>query len=131
MATLSLSLSNPSPLYWIDSTAFTQLTLYARATVYINTDSGEKVVTCPQQALSTYGILPLSSYPDSRAKKMIVQFQSGSTFYTRTFNLKPHPYLNLAYSLEQLKPVTFRQTSIRSLISLLTRRTTRRYPPIN
>ena len=95
---------NPSPLYWIDSTAFTQLTLYARATVYINTDSGEKVVTCPQQALSTYGILPYLSYPDSRAKKMIVQFQSGSTYYTRTFNLKPHPYLNLAYSLEQLKP---------------------------
>jgi len=76
--------------------------LYARATVYINTDSGEKVVTCPQQAylLTEFYRIFLTLTPGQRNDSSI----SKSTYYTRTFNLKPHPYLNLAYSLEQLKP---------------------------
>ena len=94
---------NPSLQYW-SAGNISQITFYAFATVFINTESGEKVVTCAQQGLTSYGLTPLLSYPDSRAKKMIVQMTYGGVYYTRTFNLKPHPYLNIAYSLEQLKP---------------------------
>ena len=98
---------NNVPLYWTGEVSNIQSTIYARATVYINTESGEKCVTCAQQGLNTYGILPFLSYPDARAKRMIVQFEYNGGYYKRAFNLKPHPYLNLAYSLEKLTPYTY------------------------
>ena len=60
---------------------------------------------------------PLLTYPDARAKKMTIYilkeettYQGGAMFmyYTKTVDLKPHPYLNIAYHIDpDLKPIEF------------------------
>lgn len=51
---------------------------------------------------------PLITYPDARAKKMKIVLYSDTGFgnYIGEFNLKPHPYLNIAYYIDpDLKPI--------------------------
>ncbi|WP_099465570.1 hypothetical protein [Parabacteroides provencensis] len=74
---------------------------FGTAEVHINTSSGEKVVSAnfSLSSLSSYGIIPYLSYPDSRAYKMIIRLAGGKQ---STFLLKPHPFLNLAYNLDSL-----------------------------
>lgn len=60
---------------------------------------------------------PLLTYPDARAKKMSIYilkeettYQAGAMYlyYTKTVDLKPHPYLNMAYYIDpDLKPIEF------------------------
>ena len=60
---------------------------------------------------------PLLTYPDTRAKKMSIYilkeettYQGGAMYlyYTKTVDLKPHPYLNIAYYIDpDLKPIEF------------------------
>lgn len=67
--------------------------------VHVKTESGMKIV----HGISTiYGdmISPYLSYPDSRAVKMIIY----NNKYYNEIPLKPHPFLNIAYSLKGLRP---------------------------
>ena len=60
---------------------------------------------------------PLLTYPDARAKKMSIYilkeettYQAGAMYlyYTKEVDLKPHPYLNMAYHIDpDLKPIEF------------------------
>lgn len=60
---------------------------------------------------------PLLTYPDARAKKMSIYilkeettYQGGAMYlyYNKTVDLKPHPYLNMAYYIDpNLKPIEF------------------------
>lgn len=68
------------------------------AYIYINSDSGEKIVS-RQFSLTKNGILPFLSYPDARAYKIVLVLSGGKR---KTFTLKPHTFLNLSYSFESL-----------------------------
>ena len=51
---------------------------------------------------------PLITYPDARAKKMRIVIYSSDQYklYMKSFDLRPHPYLNLAYYIDaDLKPI--------------------------
>lgn len=60
---------------------------------------------------------PLLTYPDTRAKSMSIRifkeettYQGGAIYldYYKTVELKPHPYLNIAYYIDpDLKPIEF------------------------
>ena len=60
---------------------------------------------------------PLLTYPDARAKSMSIRifkeettYQGGAIYldYYKTVELKPHPYLNIAYYIDpDLKPIEF------------------------
>jgi hypothetical protein len=105
---------------------------YFLVRVYIETSQGDQVVSRYIQAYDTTNaqegradfiedLNPLLTYPDSRAKKMeifyvkdyiahidgVVQTQGeGVLGKKKTFELKPHPYLNLAYYISpDLKPI--------------------------
>lgn len=105
---------------------------YFLVRVHIETSQGDQVVsryiqaydtTTPQEGRSDFieDLNPLLTYPDSRAKKMeifyvdkyithidgMVQIQGeGVLGKKKTFELKPHPYLNLAYYISpDLKPI--------------------------
>lgn len=105
---------------------------YFLVRVHIETSQGDQVVSRYIQAYDTTttqegradfieDLNPLLTYPDSRAKKMeifyvkdyiahidgVVQTQGEGVFgKKKTFELKPHPYLNLAYYISpDLKPI--------------------------
>lgn len=105
---------------------------YFLVRVHIETSQGDQVVSRYIQAYDTTttqegradfieDLNPLLTYPDSRAKKMeifyvkdyiahidgVVQTQGeGVLGKKKTFELKPHPYLNLAYYISpDLKPI--------------------------
>lgn len=67
--------------------------------VHVKTESGMKIV---HGASTAYGAMvsPYLSYPDSRAVKMIIYNDK----YYDEIPLKPHPFLNIAYSLKGLYP---------------------------
>lgn len=79
------------------------------STTYINTTLGEAKVVREQNYLNNNQFIllsPLLSYPDSRAYKMTISIvyeergESGHLEYylfNKTFKLKPHDFLNLAY----------------------------------
>lgn len=96
--------------------------------VFIETAQGEQVVTRYIQAYDTSisengradfieDLNPLLTYPDARAYKMEIYYvnqyiieplQEYGRVYVkmRSFDLKPHPYLNMAYYFENdLKPI--------------------------
>lgn len=61
---------------------------------------------------------PLLTYPDSRAKKMKIVLYKGTygnrLVYQKEFDLKPHPYLNLAYHIDpDLAPIAFSISDMR------------------
>lgn len=69
---------------------------------------------------------PLITFPDSRAKKMTISFvragsESSILLKTATYQLTPHPYLNLAYYINSdLKPLSAfatRGTTLESFLS--------------
>ena len=76
----------------------------ATCQVFINTDEGEKVVSSSSW-LDNRGLIPFLCYPDSRATKMIVRVSSNERKYQKTFPLKAHAFLNLAYYLDQLTAI--------------------------
>lgn len=107
----------PSTTDWFDFFAF--------AEVDIETSQGtQKVVryiepydtTTPVEGRADFieSLNPLITYPDARAKRMrIVVMKSHysvsdyTEWYAQTFDLKPHPYLNMAYHIsDDLKPIT-------------------------
>lgn len=71
--------------------------------VHIKTDSGIKIVH-GEESFYKRDFSPYMAYPDSRAFKLVLYLETGGY---KVFSLKAHPYLNLAYSLDQLKPYTF------------------------
>ena len=107
--------------------------VFAFVEVEIETDNGTQKVS---RVIEPYGTVtpavgrmdfvqsldPLLTFPDYRAKKMTVYFLSIITenggdveLYHQTFNLKPHPYLNMAYYIaNDLKPINVRQSSLRA-----------------
>lgn len=101
---------------------------YFLVKVYIESTQGEQVVSRYIQAYDTStpqngradfieDLNPLLTYPDARAKKMEILYvstylkigfdiTSGIMGKTKTFELKPHPYLNIAYYISpDLKPI--------------------------
>ncbi|MDR3142112.1 MAG: hypothetical protein LBU37_10355 [Tannerellaceae bacterium] len=81
----------------------------------INTEQGRKTVKADisyQQATGMrYGITPYLSYPDIRATKMTIVLGFYPNCLFKEFPLKPHPFLNLAYYLEELKAITIDEFS--------------------
>ena len=89
------------------------------STTYINTAVGEVKVSREQDYLNNNRFVLLSpflSYPDSRAYKMVISIlykergESGNYEYylfNKTFQLKPHDFLNLAYYLpsDKIEPI--------------------------
>lgn len=96
---------NYYPVLWGEgSDKLPELSAIATCQIYINTDSGEKIVssTC---SIRNRGIIPFLCYPDSRATKIIIRLSSGGQKYQKTFLLKKHSFLNLAYSFDQLTAI--------------------------
>ena len=83
-----------------DYTADPLLTRTYQIDIYVDikTESGNKRVKCSQSSYSTStnAISAYMYYPDSRAYKMTV-FDHKYPTYHRTYDLKPHPYMNGAY----------------------------------
>lgn len=89
------------------------------STTYINTSAGEVRISREQDYLNNNQFVllsPLLSYPDSRAYKMDISILyseiggSGGTEYylfKKSFQLKPHDFLNLAYYLpdDKIEPI--------------------------
>lgn len=63
---------------------------------YIDTLHGESIVKNETQINYPY-ITPYLTYPDYRAKKMIIIVRAEGKILRKDFNLKKHQYLNLAY----------------------------------
>jgi hypothetical protein len=101
-------LYNPAVFANINFTAFDTINALWSAAgdieVHINTGDGTKVIHS-QFALTTfdfYGFTPMLSYPDYRAVKIVMNIISGGVSYYKVFDLKPHPFLNLAYHIDKL-----------------------------
>lgn len=82
--------------------------------VYLNTEKGISVVKKNISGLNNY-ISSLITYPDSRAYKLVIQWDADSEILykeSRTFDLKKHPYLNLSYYFNPIsrKPSVSRPT---------------------
>lgn len=76
--------------------------------VHLKTESGIKIVHSTS-SFDSYGVTPYLSYPDSRAFKMVLYTTSQTAHgsFWKEFSLSPHPFLNLAYSLETFMPYNF------------------------
>jgi len=98
--------------------------VYAYIKVLIDSSQGEQTVVRYIEPYSTFTpvngradfiekLNPLLTYPDARAKKMQVYIMSAVTenggeveSWYKEFDLKPHPYLNIAYYIDpQLQPI--------------------------
>lgn len=98
------------------------------STTYINTSAGEVRISREQDYLNNNQFVllsPLLSYPDSRAYKMVISIlykergESGNYEYylfKKSFQLKPHDFLNLAYYLpsDKIEPIDITGDSISS-----------------
>lgn len=98
------------------------------STTYINTNTGEVKVSREQDYLNNNQFVLLSpflSYPDSRAYKMDISIlrseigeSGGSEYYLfkKSFQLKPHDFLNLAYYLpsDKIEPIDITGDNISS-----------------
>lgn len=90
-------LAKPYPLGMFAVSDISEFTVNTE--VHVKTESGMKIV---HGASTAYGAMvsPYLSYPDSRAVKMIIYNDK----YYDEIPLKPHPFLNIAYSLKGLYP---------------------------
>lgn len=90
-------LAKPYPLVMFAVSDINEFTVNTE--VHVKTESGMKIV---HGASMAYGAMvsPYLSYPDSRAVKMIIYNDK----YYDEIPLKPHPFLNIAYSLKGLYP---------------------------
>lgn len=90
-------LAKPYPLGMFAVSDINEFTVNTE--VHVKTESGMKIV---HGASTAYGAMvsPYLSYPDSRAVKMIIYNDK----YYDEIPLKPHPFLNIAYSLKGLYP---------------------------
>ncbi len=79
----------------------------------IDTEQGKSVV---KQTATMHGtrkhLSPFMSYPDTRASEMTVVYNDGGTVKSRTFTLKKHPYLSIAYYLDTGKRLPEGQPAI-------------------
>lgn len=67
-------------------------------TVYINTTNGGKVVQKSFSGVNIPDVFPsFLVYPDYRAYKMVVVIKYSDNIRSKTFSLKPHGTLNIAY----------------------------------
>lgn len=103
-----------------------ELQYFAYIQVSIDSSQGEKKVvryiplydfTTPENGRADFieSLNPLLTYPDARAKEMTIRifkeettYQGGALYltYSKTVQLKPHPYLNLSYYFDpDLKPI--------------------------
>ena len=112
-------LQYPKAQYNYPSTIQSGCKFFAFVEVTIDTAQGEQIVVRyiePYDASSdeegradfVESLNPLITYPDARAKQIrIVRYASnGAGDYGKTFALKPHPYLNMAYYIDpNLKPI--------------------------
>lgn len=83
-----------------------------RIAVVINTEQGEKTVIS-ELAFSPY-LSSMLSYPDDRARKMTFYLKTsrGNWRAIETFELTPHPTLNIAYYIaDDLKPINLNLAS--------------------
>lgn len=74
----------------------------ARLYVYVQTPQGTSIVgrSFTGGKFPASRLTPLLQYPDNRAYKMVLQFsRDGLAWYSRTFPLTPHKYLNMAFYL--------------------------------
>lgn len=111
---------------------------FAAITVSLETSQGEQKVVRyikpyradefkdGDQSNFIESLSPLITFPDSRAKKMTISFvraasESSILLKTATYQLTPHPYLNLAYYIKSdLKPLSAfatRGTNLESFLS--------------
>ena len=64
---------------------------------------------------------PLLTFPDSRAKKMTISILENTngttmTLYKKEFKLEPHPYMNIAYYMDDnLKPISLDKIDTKSV----------------
>lgn len=119
-------LQYPKTDYAFDSNPPTGLEYFAYITVKIDSSQGEQKVVryIPPYDFTTAvngradfieSLNPLLTYPDARAKEMEIRifkeettYQGGALYltYSKTVQLKPHPYLNMAYYIDpDLKPI--------------------------
>lgn len=112
--------------YSFDSNPPTGLEYFAYIKVKIDSSQGEQTVVryIPPYNFTTAvngradfieSLNPLLTYPDARAKEMEIRifkeettYQGGALYltYSKTVQLKPHPYLNMAYYIDpDLKPI--------------------------
>ena len=129
IANIEQKLYKGYPLYMFISYAGTEKTIDKFiSTTYINTAVGEVKVSREQDYLNNNQFVLLSpflSYPDSRAYKMVISIlykergESGNYEYylfKKSFQLKPHDFLNLAYYLpsDKIEPIDITGDSISS-----------------
>lgn len=127
IANIEQKLYKGYPLYMFISYAGTEKTIDKFiSTTYINTAVGEVKVSREQDYLNNNQFVLLSpflSYPDSRAYKMVISIlykergESGNYEYylfKKSFQLKPHDFLNLAYYLpsDKIEPIDITGDSI-------------------
>lgn len=119
-------LQYPKTDYAFDSNPPTGLEYFAYIKVKIDSSQGEQTVVryIPPYDFTTAvngradfieSLNPLLTYPDARAKEMEIRifkeettYQGGALYltYSKTVQLKPHPYLNMAYYFDpDLKPI--------------------------
>ena len=98
-------------LWWGQGESYLTSQMIGKITcqVFLNTEEGEKVVTW-SGAITCWGLTPFLSYPDTRATRMVIRLTQGAEgyekVYQKTFKLKAHDFLNLAYNFDQFTAIT-------------------------
>lgn len=132
-AETSQSHHNSSEIALYVTEAQKRSTMFASVTTYLDTQQGEQKVVRyiapfdsdylnadgrPTSFIESVG--PLLTFPDFRAKRMVVEvvnlYENRITKHYETFNLKAHPYLNIAYYIDsELKPIDIRKFKTTSI----------------
>lgn len=88
---------------------FPKTRLKAYILTYIKTDIGDVTVLSKSENFISYGFNPYLSYPDSRAYKMEIAFETeNGIVYKNAYDLKPHDFLNIAFFVYRtLQPLDF------------------------
>lgn len=73
--------------------------------VHLASDSGDKVMISNFTIPSFRGFTPLISYPDIRARKIVWNIKVAGKEYHKIFDMRPHPFLNMAYNIEKVAPI--------------------------
>ncbi len=104
---------------------------YVYVEVECDTDDGIQRVCryipfTPKKTINDYAdfietLAPLLTFPDSRAKEMTISILENTnrttmTLYKKEFKLEAHPYLNIAYYLDDsLKPISLDKAATKSV----------------
>lgn len=82
--------------------------------IHIKTESGTKIVHGNGTFNPLNNLSPYISYPDTRAFKLIIYFSYSGQAYYKEIELKSHPLLNIAYSLDSLTPYSISNGSYKT-----------------